>query len=321
MTRLSAYLASAAVAEAKLTRIGEQIERAADELVQHRLGRYYFAEGAGEVEKKRAIAELVATVVQEHADSFGELLSTLQPSAEQLRQLYLRADATPVDDPAAAEAAAAEPRPKRGLVRLPVRTAAAAASSETRPAVGRAEVFAKTVMSAWVKQLRAVSDSAELQRHLRMEREALQAVTDELIAGSDRIRVEEKLIGALEAMEEKRSTTRVRIVDQQVFRARTVVNEFVDTLGVDSVPPADRPPSQFTGRRLFESPPPIAPGTLPTLPAEEIPYSAMVIMDWIDAFARLAVDNAGHSAGREISPEQNRRLGEILALIRGGAAG
>ena len=29
------------------------------------------------------------------------------------------------------------------------------------------------------------------------------------------------------------------------------------------------------------------------------------------------IDNAGHSAGREITPEQNLRLGEILKMRRG----
>ena len=43
-------------------------------------------------------------------------------------------------------------------------------------------------------------------------------------------------------------------------------------------------------------------------------------MDWLEAFQQLAILNAGHSAGREINPEQNERLGAILATMRGEAS-
>jgi len=33
----------------------------------------------------------------------------------------------------------------------------------------------------------------------------------------------------------------------------------------------------------------------------------------------MAIDNAGHSAGREITPDQNQRLGEVLKMIGGDA--
>ena len=62
-------------------------------------------------------------------------------------------------------------------------------------------------------------------------------------------------------------------------------------------------------------------GTLPVLPEEEIPYPAMYVLDWLEAFRVMAVGNAGHSAGREISPEQNQWLGKILALMHGEGSG
>ena len=52
----------------------------------------------------------------------------------------------------------------------------------------------------------------------------LAGTTDEMITASDRHRVEERLIEVLRPLEEKRSTTRIGIVDQQVLLAREVVD-------------------------------------------------------------------------------------------------
>jgi hypothetical protein len=312
MERLAAYLDQAVDQRAKLARIAEQVQRVTDDVTVARLGPYYFAEGAGELEKKQAIAARIAAAIQEHADSFGDLLFHLQPPAEHLRQLYLRADANP--KPAAGPT---PPAPTRGrLVRLPATKAAGAQPQVT----GRAALFAKTVMSAWTKQLHDVSDNADVHRHLGLGRDVLLALADELISGSDRVRIEERMGLALQPQEEKRSTTRGRIVDQQVLLARIVINDFIDTLGIESLPLDERPESAVEGRKLFEPPPPIPSGALPDLPAEEINYTGTYIVDWLESFRLLTVGDAGHWAGREIGPEQNRRLGEILSIIRGGAA-
>ncbi|SUS08345.1 conserved hypothetical protein [uncultured Defluviicoccus sp.] len=251
--------------------------------------------------------------LEEVLDAFGELLFCLQPAAEPLRRLYLRADTAAVGGGATSEQQAGAPeRPRRPtVVRLP--------TARAQPVIAsRAAAFAKAVMSEWIRQLKGLPDSAELQRFLGLSAETLRAITDELVSASDRLRLEGELIEALRPLEEKRSTTRTGIVDQQVFLARGVVNEFVDTLGFAAVPMAERPLSQVDGRRIFEPPAAIPAGTLPQLPAEEILYTGTYAVDWMDAFRALAIGNAGHSAGREITPEQNMRLGEILKVFRDG---
>jgi hypothetical protein len=159
----------------------------------------------------------------------------------------------------------------------------------------------------------------EMQRFLDLPADVLQAITDELITASDRCRVEERLVESLRPLEDRRSTTRAGIVDQQVLRARAVIDDFVDFAGVAGTPLEERPPSPVDGRKVFEPPAPIPAGTLPVLPEAEIPYPAMYVLDWLEAFRALAIGNAGHSAGREITPEQNQRLGAIFAVMRGGA--
>ncbi len=218
---------------------------------------------------------------------------------------------------------AAARRPTRaarrpGLVRLP---RAKTAEALAKPAVtGRAWTFAKAVLREWFKQMRDLPDNLEMQRFLGLPADVLQALTDELITASDRHRIEEQLIEVLRVLEEKRSTTRMGIVDQQVLLARNVINDFVDFLGVGTMPLDERPRSPVDDRKIFEPPAPIPRGVLPALPADEILYSGMYVLDWLEAFRMLTIGNVGHSAGREITPEQNERLGHILNVVRGASA-
>ena len=225
-----------------------------------------------------------------------------------MRRLYLSAD----DSGKEGAAEAAKPA-RRGLISLPVAKAAEAVLVPERS--GRAENFAKAAVSAWIRQLRALPEQADLLRYLRLGEEAARIVSDELVTGADRLRLERKLVAALRPLEEMRGTTRIGIVDQQVMAVRRVIGDFVDLLGWAETPVAARPESPLGGRRLFEPPPPIAASALPRLGPEELNYPAAFIVDWLEAFRRLAVDNAGHSAGREITPEQNLRLGKILARL------
>ena len=315
MERLGLALAGVARPETKLARIALQLDRETEKIAKHWLGNYFFSEGADEVERKRKLADQVKAALEEVLDTFGELLFCLQPAAEPLRRLYLRADGVAASGGSASDQQAGAPeRPRRPtVVRLP--------TARAQPVIAsRAAAFAKAVMSDWVRQLKDLPDNPELQRFLGLSVETLRAITDELVSASDRLRLESELIEALRPLEEKRSTTRTGIVDQQVFLARGVVNEFVDTLGFAAVPMTERPASQVDGRRIFEPPAPIPPGTLPQLPAEEILYTGTYAVDWLDAFRALAIGNAGHSAGREITPEQNMRLGEILKVFRDGPA-
>ncbi|MFO1127652.1 MAG: putative virulence factor [Rhodospirillales bacterium] len=319
MRRLAAYLEGVASKEIKLARIGEQV-RARTETIGKWFDPYFFAEGAGQVERKKRIVEEVRAAIEEHADSFGDLLEHLQPPGEHLRRLYLRVDLDDGDGgaEAAGGGAPAEPRTRRpGLVRLPI---AGQDAKQPQPAVsGRALGFAKAVLGEWTKQIRELPANLELQRFLGVPAAVLQMIVDEVVTGADRHRLGERLIEALRPLEDKRTTTRIGIVDQQVLLVRCIVNDFVDALGFSQVPLDERPASPMDGRRIFEPAAAIAPGTLPQLPAEEIPYPGMFVLDWLVAFHHLAVGNAGHSAGREVTPDQNQRLGEILTLINGTA--
>ena len=115
--------------------------------------------------------------------------------------------------------------------------------------------------------------------------------------------------------------TRTRLVERQVFAAASRIERFVDYLGLADVPADERPASPVAkARTLFQPPPVIEPNKLPRLPDNPTNYSGIYIVEWFEAFRRLAIDNAGHAAGRDITPQQNARLGQIISIVEGSGS-
>jgi hypothetical protein len=319
MGRLAGYLQTVSAPEIKLNRIAEQVAGTRANLIDRRLAGYFQADGIGEMEKKTQLAGAVSAAIEEHDLAFGELVLAMQPPAEHLRRLYLSADAAQQNREGQASAEIDKGKPRSRSEELRGKLKSGGVQQQPAPAAGRAGLFAQAVLREWIKQLRDLPVDLEMRRFLDLPADVLQAITDELITASDRCRVEERLVEALRPLEDRRSTTRAGIVDQQVLLARAVVNDFVDFAGIAGTPLEDRPPSPVDGRKVFEPPSPVPPGALPALPEDEVPYAAMYVLDWLEAFRTLAIGNAGHSAGREITPEQNQRLGAIFKVMRGGA--
>ena len=161
MSRLAEYLRPIAVPATKWERIGAQLRKIRDDIAVHRLGPYFQSEGAGEVEKKRKLAERLYEAVVATPDAFGELLHSLQPPAEQLRLLYLAAGGDAGGERKNAPAAPA----RIGLIKMPVRRGEEAAGAPRT--LGRAETFARDVdegMVATVAQPARQRRSAALPR-------------------------------------------------------------------------------------------------------------------------------------------------------------
>lgn len=149
--------------------------------------------------------------------------------------------------------------------------------------------------------------------YLGFSKASVEALVDEMITASSRLRLEDRLIAAI-ASGEQSGIKREQLVERQVLNARTVIADFIAWLGFVHMPLAERPDSLInTGKRLFEPPPDIPDGSLPNLPAQPINHTGGYLFDWLVGFSKLAIGNAGHSAGREISPEQNDALGVIIS--------
>lgn len=75
-------------------------------------------------------------------------------------------------------------------------------------------------------------------------------------------------------------------------------------------------PSADPQPQLFAPVEPIAPGKLPDLGRSPENFDLKFMTDWFRGLMGLAINNANHATGHEIGAEQNRRLGEIIAVLK-----
>lgn len=325
MGRISDYLQQVAKAEVKLERIAEQLAAVLHQL-ENRLAHWFHAEGAGELEKKRRIAKQVFEAVWPRRPLLGELLQRMQLPDEQLRALYLRADhleeaapqtSDPVPSPSA-EGLALDLGADLFSTFDPFSEARPAATAAPTPptVLGSDARFAQAVLREWISHVRHLPEQQPLVGYLGIAREAIEALIDELITASTRLELQQQLLQAVARIEQVGSK-REQLVGRQVLTARTVLGDFIAWLGMMDQPLEERPDSRINpGQKLFQRPAAVPLGQTPKLAALPQNYSDHYLGDWMSAFIHLAERNAGHSAGREITPEQNAALGQILARFQ-----
>lgn len=329
ISRLVAYLGQVATPEVKLARIEEQLDEIAEDLIQHRFGAYYQREGAAEVGNKEQIAARVVNAVKPQMNRFGELLLALQPSREQLRALYLRTD--DAADSNAADAGTASGRPPdtaspsleanlfSGLDELLGASPANDTEQPPEPVDG-ASLFVRATLRHWFTHLQQLPEDPHWQNYLGIDKDVLELLVGELITGADRIGLEAALLDLIQAAEAQTAAKRARLAERQVYAVSNHLARYVDYLGFDQVALDERPRLRADAQRgIFAPPTPLFGRQMPELAEQPSNFSVQYIADWLEAFKSLAVSNAGHAAGRDISPQHNARLGEILRRFEANA--
>jgi hypothetical protein len=330
MGRISDYLRGVALREVKLGRIGEQLDDVLH-LLDSRLSHWFQAEGAGELEKKRKIAKQIYDAVWPRRVLLGELLQKMQLPDDLVRGLYLHAGD---DEPAAAVGNTNSDNAASGALNLsddqahddgfdlfgdsePALTSTSAAPSRTSGSDAR---FAQAVLREWIGHLRHLPEDVRLMTYLGFAKPAVEALVDEIITAASRLDLQSRLLRAIVSTEQI-GTKREQLAGRQVLTAKTVLGDFIGWLGFIETPLERRPDSRVErGSKLFQPPAVIAPGKLPQLPAQPLEHTRNYVGDWLVALSKIAEDNAGHSAGREITPEQNEALGKVLATLHANRA-
>ena len=287
-----------------------QIRRLVD-----RLAGFHSASDGDARAKKRDLVHTVlrglANVIQQQL--FGELVAALQIADTALREIYFRiATARPADEapsrngkpqgPVAQSTGAAV---DLGAIFADVFGEEAARSAPTPSGVleDRAERFAREAADYWLENMRRIGADEKALSHFGVDRQHLGWLIDEL---SHEVR----------ALENAANAKWEEIAERQVRTASSALNGYVSALGFDKLPLDQRPglPPNSPTRRVFERPTVMADG-VPVLSEDPAPIYADYCKDWMRAFLQLAMDNVGYEGGREITPEQNDRLGAILRAM------
>lgn len=324
--------------EFKLQRIREQLDATLAEVLGGCLSRWHHQEGGDEVGQKRAIADMLWTSLQARVGGLGEFIKLMELPRETLRDLYL-SGASHTGEPSQdepEEAAAplyafgahdsqsdslgASPFGASPFGESPFGALAAPAATPIRARAPELQSvdhrYAKAVFAAWTAHLRQLPQRHMVKDVLRIDKHVAEAAIDEIITAANRMKLQDRLSDALLARAQS-GAKRDQLVERQALIAHLVTNDFVSWLGYLEQPVEKRPAS-FVGAKdkVFRAPQPPATGELPVLEARPIHQALVFLGDWLSGLTLMTIENAGHSEGREISIEQNERLGLILKNIQ-----
>jgi hypothetical protein len=305
------YLAQS-VAAVTSTRVKHrQIVNALTELrhaMKDRLTRYYVSDNyAFQHDRRRTTGLAVARRLRGCAEQrrFGHLLRSLQLSDSEFFDVLVNCGIwTGRDAKREAGAVRNEKAGKQAGGEQPGEGEKSAASRE-------AELLTRTALDHWVETVRAVPLAAGAPRKYQMPRQAIAYLVDEIIAGANRLEMDERVAAQIEQLTsgERDGTSRLTKAALCIANA---VGDYVMTLGFSDVFSNSHP-----RRRGTEQTPIFPPRAALGLSGLDVTadYDREFTTDWSQAFMTLVDDNATGLREGDIDDEQNRRLGRLLRLL------
>ncbi|MBI0114058.1 MULTISPECIES: putative virulence factor [unclassified Gilliamella] len=320
--RISQYLEQVAITEVKQQRIVEQLNEQIDYIINMRFDTWYQADSDEELGKKKQIINNVVKELQGKALLLGELLKVLELPDQTIRALYHSSHMDNDISNTSGDDVIDNSSNDFGLntdfelfpeVNSPLQPQVVAnIASESK--------FAKNVFTAWLEHLRNIVLDKHILQFFSIDQKALSFIVEELITGANRLKLDTSLTEKVLANENVGSK-RDDLESRQVSSINMLLADFIAWLGFIPGQTSNIPVSRVNqGKPIFSSPlsqfSSQLSHPLPVLDDKTKNYSQFAIFDWFIAFATLAQENVGHHAGREISQEQNSRLGEILTCFK-----
>jgi hypothetical protein len=279
-----------------------------------------------ELLKRREQAKTVSRFLAQCAadQTFGLLLREMQVDYELLAEIFYRVEVEPANGADGAEEKKSGPAPvgKRvdpGALLSEVFFDEPASPqfelAESGPA-DQAERFADLALAEWMELLRKFTEDPEADNLFRMPGASRVNLVDELIEAAKR----HDLKDAITARVRKATSFRQKLeeaVAKPVTIAEDIINTYVDYLGFDKAPLAERPTAGREKRPVFAPRPRV--GDYPQLGEEAAAYDQAFYVDWITSYIRLVEDNVRFRDGSSVDVVANARLGgliEKLAAIR-----
>ncbi len=184
---------------------------------------------------------------------------------------------------------------KSNAARPPAGTAPAAPSAARRE--NRTDGFARAALQLWSQTVHDACDDEGFAVATGVPRRALKEVATELIAAARRKGLEQQIKSAIAGV------AHIETAEQAAAKATIVaeryINRFVTSLGAES----QAPPIAFDAAGIGEHP---------------ANFQQDFVLAWLRSFFDQALANARTSDGLVHDPEQNARLGRILAMIQEG---
>ena len=321
--RISQYLEQVAITEIKQQRIVEQLNEKIDYIINMRFDTWYQADNDEELGKKKQIIANVVKELQVKALLLGELLKVLELPEQTIRAIYHTSEA----DTDTSKNEAHNDMVNDISTDFALNTdfelfSDDNFSSNIKPVtiLPTECKLAKTIFTTWLEYLRNIVLDKHILQFFGLEQKSLSFIVEELITAANRLKIEASLTERI-LQNENTGSKRDDLESRQVSTIHTLLADFIAWLGFVQGQSIEIPMSRVNqGKPIFSSPLSQFSNQLshplPVLDDKTKNYSQFAIFDWFIAFAMLAQENVGHHAGREISQEQNSRLGEILMFFK-----
>ena len=175
-----------------------------------------------------------------------------------------------------------------------------------------AHQYASLVMTHWVASARLFAQADRICQMLQIPRSSLLQLVDELIAGSTRLDLEERIAREIETMMADAPDAPHRIA-RAAMCAANIIGDYVMWLGCNDALSNNQP--RRKGRKETMIFPPRLAIDVWAGGADDPDFDREFLADWSQAFLRLVDDNAHDLVGRNIDAERNAKLGELLAEL------
>lgn len=196
----------------------------------------------------------------------------------------------------------------------------AAAGADAGNGHATAMIFAQAAIEHWVKSVRALSGNATAGQTYELPGKALIDLVDELIVGSARTGLDERMARKIASIIVY-SSDKQETVGKAAICAARLLSDFVTNLGYDNVMSNTQPRRKGRDRQPIFAP-------LHPIQATDTATAASVASaairdfhaDWGQAFLRLVDDNVSELRNRDTASDQNHKLGRLLKQLDASSA-
>ncbi|GLO08833.1 hypothetical protein PPUJ20005_28020 [Pseudomonas putida] len=322
ISRFSTSFSSINDLDFKLARIEEQLEQCRTDLLDHGLNTWREEDFEQLLNKKREKTQYLLDNLGADPDAISELIHALQVPVEQLRELYLGGvydidgiDGEAGEEPEPAIRAPANKAPALNFGNVFGNTASATPAAAPKPVAKRLnseQRFVRAALKAWIKHMRELGTQPLRLSSLRMSREVVEALVEELVSAVRR----PAFIEQLDAAAMRRIFNGVRrdqMVQRQVLTVQLAMRDFLSWFDLLGKPVSERPTALLgESQPVFGAYQTFAQGELPVLPKEPSNQEQSFQIDWLSSLAWLTQENAKSGADPEITTEQRRQLAVLL---------
>ena len=163
-----------------------------------------------------------------------------------------------------------------------------------------------------MSHLRGFPERTKLLAALKIEKSNAQILVDELITAANRLDIPRMIENSL-LSRNNNAIKREQMAMRQVLRVQTILRDFIAWFAYLEMDENSRPLGLTDLKdHLFTSLSSLDQDDLPSLSKDAVDLNKRFVGHWLSALMTVTVENAGHSAGREISIEQNEALGKVI---------